>query len=64
MILSFRFYNCCVFSLGLPRWKDDWSWSGPWNCHPSLQGSSERWWDQHKQHSLYFCLDSWTCTQV
>lgn len=53
-----------LFASGMSRWKDHWSWSCPWHCYPSLQGSSEGWGDQHKQHSINLCMVPRPCSQV
>lgn len=49
---------------GMSRWKDNRSWSSPWHGYTPLPCSSERWWNQHKQHSINFCLVTRSCTQV
>lgn len=68
ILVHFSLLNLIIRSwsgiAGVPRWKDYWIWSSPWDSDPPLPGPSERWWNQHKQHSIHFCLDSRSCTQV
>jgi len=53
-----------VLYIGVPWWKNHWSWSCPWHSYPSFPCSPERRWNQYKQYCLNLCVDKRTCTQV